>query len=202
MDKEKKMKRCIEIHVPKLIKKWNGIMFAGEAPGREEEKQGLPFVGPSGQVLDEWLKGARIKRDYSIITNVFHLRPEGNKIEEFFVSPNIAIAQKIDFDIEIPAFSGLRVYPPYDRELQRLRKEVKKYKPRVIITLGRVALWATTGNENNAGRIYDFQNSIYPEKIPVMPLPHPQYFIRQGKSMIMYLQILEALKKCRAYVER
>lgn len=50
----------------------------GEAPGEEEEKQGIPFVGASGKLLNEALDNAGVARDEVFITNAYKLRPPGN----------------------------------------------------------------------------------------------------------------------------
>ena len=54
-------------------------MIVGEAPGAEEDKQGRPFVGASGKLLDEALEAAGIHRPQIYVTNVYKLRPEGNR---------------------------------------------------------------------------------------------------------------------------
>lgn len=55
------------------------LMFIGEAPGFHEDQQGLPFVGASGQLLNELLKKAGIDRKQVFITNVIKCRPPGNR---------------------------------------------------------------------------------------------------------------------------
>ena len=55
------------------------IMIVGEAPGAEEEAQGVPFVGKSGQLLSNALQDAGINREACYITNVVKFRPEGNR---------------------------------------------------------------------------------------------------------------------------
>jgi len=55
------------------------IMFVGEAPGEQEDKQGLPFVGPAGHLLDRLLEGVGIRRDDVFIANVLKCRPPGNR---------------------------------------------------------------------------------------------------------------------------
>ena len=55
------------------------IMFVGEAPGRDEDLQGLPFVGRSGQLLDKMMAAIGLSRDTAYITNVIPWRPPGNR---------------------------------------------------------------------------------------------------------------------------
>ena len=52
------------------------VMFIGEAPGRTEDEQGLPFVGRSGQLLDKYLAAIHLKRDDIFITNIVKCRPD------------------------------------------------------------------------------------------------------------------------------
>ena len=55
------------------------LMFVGEAPGAEEDRQGLPFVGRAGALLTELLGGIGLTRDQVWITNVLRCRPPGNR---------------------------------------------------------------------------------------------------------------------------
>src|SRR5574337_1269796 len=59
------------------------IMIIGEAPGEEEEKLGVPFVGASGNELNRMLREVGIKREDCYVTNVCKYRPAGNKIERW-----------------------------------------------------------------------------------------------------------------------
>lgn len=87
------------------------IVFVGEAPGREEDEQGLPFVGPSGKLLDRWCEHLGIE-DYAIV-NVMKTRPPGNR------NPTPA---------EVASCSGW-----LDRQLEIL-------DPRIVICLGAFAM--------------------------------------------------------------
>src|SRR5829696_2057019 len=62
------------------------MMLLGEAPGEREEKEGLPFVGASGNELRQMCREAGIDFDQTFRTNVFHTRPPGNKLQHFFLS--------------------------------------------------------------------------------------------------------------------
>jgi len=87
-----------------------GIMFIGEGPGYHEDRQGRPFVGPAGQLLDKLLASIGLKRADVYITNMVKCRPPSNR------DP---------FPGEIQACSGY------------LDAQVKLIAPRVIVTLGR-----------------------------------------------------------------
>lgn len=89
------------------------ILFIGEGPGFHEDKQGRPFVGPSGQFLDELLRGINLERSDVFITNVVKCRPPENRDP----LPN-----------EIEACSNY------------LDRQIAAIKPQVIVTLGRYSM--------------------------------------------------------------
>lgn len=92
--------------------------IVGEAPGEEEEKQGIPFVGASGKLLDEALEAAGARREYVFITNTYKLRPAGNRT---------------------PTQEELNSHDEY------LWKELESRPLRAVLVLGNVALQALTG---------------------------------------------------------
>ena len=88
------------------------LMFVGEAPGAEEDRQGLPFVGRAGKLLDQLLEEVGLVRDNVFITNVLKHRPPGNR------------------DPEPDEISACKPY---------LYKQIQLIEPRVICTLGNFA---------------------------------------------------------------
>lgn len=89
------------------------IMFIGEAPGWHEDQQGLPFVGPAGQYLDNLLASINLKRGQVYITNVIKSRPPGNRDP---LPTEISACRKwLDLQIEI-------------------------IRPKMIVTLGRYSM--------------------------------------------------------------
>lgn len=86
------------------------IVFIGEAPGKKEDEQGLPFVGASGRFLNEMLAAAELKRDDVYITNIVKYRPPNNRD---------------------PSPEEKREFWPY------LMRQLEIISPRVVITLGR-----------------------------------------------------------------
>ncbi len=88
------------------------IMFIGEGPGAEEDFQGLPFVGPAGQLLDRMMASINLSRQNAYIANIVKCRPPGNR------APNPEEAQ---------ACMGY------------LRAQVKLIKPQIIVILGATA---------------------------------------------------------------
>lgn len=114
------------------------IAIVGEAHGQEEERQGKPFVGASGRVLDGMLKLAGINRDECYITNTFNFRPPNNDITalcgpkaEMPLGYNLGALQQ-----------GCYVRPQFLPELDRLKAELEAVKPNVVIALGNTPCWA------------------------------------------------------------
>lgn len=87
-------------------------MLVGEGPGREEDVQGRPFVGPAGQLLDRMLSSIGVRRDELYITNVVKCRPPGNRN---------------------PADDEAMACLPY------LRRQFALVRPRILVCLGAVA---------------------------------------------------------------
>jgi uracil-DNA glycosylase family 4 len=115
------------------------IAIVGEAWGEHEERERTHFVGPSGYELTRMLAEAGIRRADCLLTNVFHLRPPGNKIEALCG----------------PKPEGIRGYPPllkskfvrreFIPEIERLGDEIVEANPNIVICLGNTALWAMCG---------------------------------------------------------
>lgn len=122
----------------------SGLLLIGEAPGRNEDKQGKPFVGAAGKFLDELLSTIDLTRDQVYVTNVVKYRPPSNRdpLEE----------EKKD----------CRVW---------LNAELMFIKPKVIITLGRHALLKFVPDASISvthGEIFP-----HPSGIPIFAMYHP-----------------------------
>ncbi len=89
------------------------IVFVGEAPGAEEDRQGLPFVGRSGQLLENWIQYLGLGKDQYYITNVVRCRPPDNRD---------------------PTKDEVRRCAPF------LDKQLALLEPKVIVCLGRFAM--------------------------------------------------------------
>jgi DNA polymerase len=131
-------------------------MVIGEGPGREEDLQGRPFVGRSGQLLDRLLiEEAGLRRGQVYITNVVKCRPPGNRDPE----PN-EIAE----------------CRPY------LDQQVALIGPRVILTLGNFAtktlLNTTEGITKLRGRTFSYQQTV------LVPTFHPAAALRGGGEVV------------------
>ena len=133
------------------------IVCIGEAPGFHEEQRLRPFVGPSGQMLNEWLTRAGLARSEVYITNVYPIRPPANKIEA------------------VP----LSVLTPW---VERLHERLARLAdPYVLVPMGNTALRALTGKRGitkHRGSIYEYQDRRG-RRVKVIPTIHPAAILRQ-----------------------
>lgn len=153
------------------------LMIIGEAPGTEEDRQGKPFVGRSGQLLDQILNAAAFdpEEDVFITNAVFRLPPgEGGK------------------PLRKPTNDEIEFYKPYLFEIIRL------VDPLIILITGNVAtqsLLGLTGITKLRGKWYDFQGR------PTMPIFHPAYLLRNptrnpgGPKALTWQDIQEVRRK-------
>ena len=125
------------------------LVFVGEAPGREEELQGTPFVGAAGQLLTKMIDAMGFKREQVYICNVLKDRPPG---------------------IRVPLPEEIDACLPF------LREQLAIVQPRVICTLGAVATKALLGPyvaiTKVRGELRDYNG------IPLIPTFHPAYLLR------------------------
>ena len=129
------------------------LMFVGEAPGAEEDRQGLPFVGRAGALLTELLEGIGMKREDVWITNVLRCRPLGNRDPQ---------------PIEVESCQ------PYTY------RQVDLIEPRVIATLGNFATKLLTGSRTGITKVRGTVqvHEIGGRAVFVMPLLHPAAALR------------------------
>jgi DNA polymerase len=125
------------------------LLFIGEAPGEEEDRQGLPFVGPAGKLLDRMIFAMGLKSDQVYITNIIKSRPPNNREPR----PD-----------EVAA-----CYPFLERQIELVR-------PRIICTLGRPAANTLLGTNLAMGDLRGKWQSY--RGIPVLPTYHPAYLLR------------------------
>jgi DNA polymerase len=130
------------------------LMFVGEAPGREEDIQGKPFVGDAGMLLTRLIEKMGFKRKDVYITNIVKCRPPMNRdpeLDEIYTCKRF-----IDLQIEI-------------------------IEPKVIMSLGRIA--AQTLIDDTKIKITAIRGNFFKYKgIPLMPTFHPAYLIRNPKD--------------------
>ncbi len=127
------------------------VMFVGEAPGADEDAQGVPFVGRAGKLLNEMIRAMGLSReDDCYITNVLKVRPPNNR------TPSVEEA-----DLDSPF----------------LLEQIRIIQPEAIVTLGRPAahllLRRTDAMGALRGRWFEFDG------IPLMPTYHPAFLLRQ-----------------------
>jgi DNA polymerase len=125
------------------------LLFIGEAPGEEEDRQGLPFVGPAGKLLDRMIFAIGLKSDQVYITNIIKSRPPNNREPR----PD-----------EVAA-----CFPFLERQIELVR-------PRIICTLGRPAANTLLGTNLAMGDLRGKWQSY--RGIPVLPTYHPAYLLR------------------------
>jgi DNA polymerase len=131
------------------------LMFIGEAPGAEEDLQGRPFVGAAGQVLNNLLNKLGLQREEVYITNVVKSRPPENR------------------DPELDEIAAC---------LPFLKMQIAAIRPKVIVTLGKIATQALLGTKEPITKMRG-QWQRY-EQIRVMPTFHPSYLLRLPKERI------------------
>jgi uracil-DNA glycosylase len=129
------------------------LMFVGEAPGAEEDRQGLPFVGRAGQLLNELLGGIGLSREEVFIANVLKSRPPGNR------DP---------LPLEIQACE------PY------LFEQVRLIEPRVVCTLGNFATKLLSGSPAGITKVRGAPqvHELGGRTVFLLPLFHPAAALR------------------------
>ncbi|HKD12664.1 MAG TPA: uracil-DNA glycosylase [Thermoanaerobaculia bacterium] len=125
------------------------LMFVGEAPGHEEDVQGLAFVGRAGQLLTRIIEAMGRKREDVFICNVLKCRPPNNRNPE----PD-EVASCIPF----------------------LEEQIRLIAPRVIVTLGTFAAQAVLGTDEPIGRLRGRWRSA--RGVRIMPTFHPAFLLR------------------------
>jgi uracil-DNA glycosylase family 4 len=145
------------------------VMFIGEAPGRDEDRSGKPFVGRAGQLLDKMLASIGLDRSRNAyITNVINWRPPDNRDP----SPEEA-AMCLPF----------------------LRRHIELANPGVIILLGAVAarhvMGISEGIMKSRGRWMEYR--VGDRMVPIMPTLHPAYLLRQPAHKKLAWRDLQAV---------
>ncbi|HVG06642.1 MAG TPA: uracil-DNA glycosylase [Thermoanaerobaculia bacterium] len=125
------------------------LMLIGEAPGAEEDKQGLPFVGAAGELLTKIIQAMDMRRDDIYIANILKCRPPGNRDPQ----PD-----------EIAACRGF------------LERQIELIQPKVIVALGRIAAQALLGNDGPLGQMRGQWYSV--QGVPTMVTYHPAALLR------------------------
>jgi DNA polymerase len=129
------------------------LMFVGEAPGADEDVQGIPFVGRAGQLLTKIIEAIDFRRDDVYIANVIKCRPPGNRN---------------------PDPDEVETCEPF------LFQQIDLIKPKVIVALGKFAAQALLRTEDPIsrlrGRVFDYRGA------KLIPTFHPAYLLRNPAS--------------------
>ena len=128
------------------------VMFIGEGPGAEEDRSGRPFVGQAGKLLDRMIFAMGFDREEVYIANVVKCRPPGNRDPK---------------DDEVAACDDY------------LDRQIDLIEPKVIVALGKPASHRLTGTTKPMGALRGRWGSY--RGIPLMPVFHPAYLLRQPK---------------------
>ena len=146
------------------------LVLVGEAPGRDEDIKGLPFVGEAGRLLDNILRAMELTREDVYICNVCKCRPPGNRDPE---PGEMAVCQSF------------------------LKRQLAVIHPRLLVTLGRIAAQTLLNARTPISRLRGVWREY--EGIPLMPTYHPAYLLRNpsGKKEVWedMKQVLRKLKE-------
>lgn len=142
------------------------LMFIGEAPGFDEDKQGLPFVGAAGQLLTKMIQAMKLTREKVYIANCLKCRPPGNR------NP---------LPTEIVTCNPI------------LMRQIEIIRPRVICALGKFAAQTVMQNEEPIsrmrGRFFEKYGAL------VMPTFHPAYLLRNPADKKLAWEDLQKIMK-------
>ena len=156
-------------------KKESKIWLLGEAPGAQEDATGKPFIGGAGRVLDGLLGEAGIVRGETYIDNVIQDRPPKNDFSIHYKDKGRKEPKQLLIDNH-----------------ERVRGEVSKYRPNVVVALGGEALYALTGKT----KIMNWRGSILDcGGVKVIPTIHPASVMRQFELKPIALLDLNRVKQ-------
>jgi DNA polymerase len=136
------------------------ILLIGEAPGADEDAQGLPFVGRSGKLLDKMLEAVGLSRKTNVlITNIIFWRPPGNRD---------------------PTPDEVAICGPF------LSRIIALKAPKLVATLGKSATQAMLATDDGImrlrGRRLRLEREGLPGPVPCLPMLHPSYLLRRPQD--------------------
>jgi DNA polymerase len=135
----------------------SGLMLVGEGPGAEEDRAGLPFVGPSGKLLNRMLASVGLYRSTYYITNLIPWRPPGNRN---------------------PTDSEVVVCLPF------LLRHIALVRPKIMVMLGNLSVQAVTGTKTgitrSRGKWQDIRIPDLEAPVRSLPMLHPAYLLRNA----------------------
>ena len=150
------------------------LMFVGEAPGEDEDRQGEPFVGKAGQLLTKMIEAIGMKRSDVYICNILKSRPPGNRP---------------------PLPDEIAACLPY------LKRQIRIIKPKIICALGATAAKTLLNTDRSIGQLrgkfFDYEGGI-----TLLPTFHPSYLLRdpsqKAKAWDDLKMVRDTLKAMRA----
>ena len=143
------------------------LVFVGEGPGEEEDKQGIPFVGAAGQLLTKMIEAMKFSRDTVYICNVVKCRPPGNRN---------------------PEPEEIQSCEPF------LRAQLRVIKPKVIVALGKFAAQTLLREDTAITRLRGQWRKY--EGIDLMPTFHPAYLLRSpDEKKKAWMDLQEVMKR-------
>jgi DNA polymerase len=148
------------------------LMVIGEAPGAEEDRRGVPFVGPAGQLLDRMLSAIGLERNSVYISNILPWRPPGNRSP---TAEEIALCQ------------------PF------VERQIALVQPRVLVLVGGISAKALLQKREGITRLRGTWRNFTPagmtQAIPTMATFHPAYVLRQPSAKREVWRDLLAINK-------
>ena len=148
------------------------IMFIGEAPGKDEDIQGLPFVGKAGQLLNKMLTAINLKREQVYITNVVNWRPPDNRT---------------------PTDNEILQFLPF------LQEQIDLVNPNYIFLLGGVACKAILSTPLSLGKLrgswHEYHSLALNKKIYTIASYHPAFLLRSPQYKRASWEDLQMLQK-------
>lgn len=139
------------------------LMIIGEAPGKHEEEELAPFVGPSGNLLNEFLLKSGVSREETYTTNVVKIRPPNNDLKRL---------NEIGFTIE--------------QFLPQLKQEIETINPNCILAVGNLALETLTGCKGITKYRGSILRCIFDPRRKIVPTIHPANLLPNSPSMLPY----------------
>ncbi len=141
------------------------LMFVGEAPGADEDAQGIPFVGRAGQLLTRIIESIGVSRDQVYIANILKCRPPGNRDPE---AEEVATCEGFLF------------------------QQIQVIAPKVMVALGRYAaqtlLRSETPISRMRGQFFEFAGGL------LIPTYHPAYLLRNPSAKRQVWEDMKAVR--------
>jgi len=144
------------------------LMIIGEAPGRDEDLQGKPFVGRAGQLLDQMLKAIGLSTESVYISNILKCRPPNNRD---------------------PKAEEVSACYPF------LQAQIKQIQPKLILSVGRISAQNLLQDHSPVGKLRNQQHVLPGSDIPLIVTYHPAYLLRSPSEKAKVWQDLKAVHK-------